>query len=293
MTALRRGRVTPQRSASLVVLGVAGGALIHSGSIVALNGAGYAEPGSANSALRMVGRSDKTVDNTKGSDGHLSVAVRRLGTFLWANAPGADRIGLSELGQDCFILDDQTVAKTDGGGSRPRAGVVGGIDPAGVWVELRGAAGGVASQADHLSAIQEYIRDGAQTGATLELTDAGELNLVVTGGGPPSPPASLTTYFGTSDDDTPTGGELTIAGVAGVGILPAYAGDKHHLIARLASEGDISQVFYSDDSSQTNQIGAFTKFGSAVVPTGETEDFNVWVSNQALTHAASVVVTVR
>ena len=58
------------------------------------------------------------------------------------------------------------------------------------------------------------------------------------------------------------------------------------LIARLATEGDIATVKFSNDLSQTNQMGAFTKHGSTVVPMGETEAFNVWVGNQAVTNAA-------
>lgn len=100
-------------------------------------------------------------------------------------------------------------------------------------------------------------------------------------------------YFGVSADETPQGSELTVEAVNGVGTIAAYSGSMHHLIARLASEGDITSVTYSDDQSATNQIGVFTKFGSTVMPTGETEAFNVWVSDQSLSQAADVVVTVK
>ena len=99
-------------------------------------------------------------------------------------------------------------------------------------------------------------------------------------------------YFGTSADAIPTGAELTIPAVAGVGTITMYAGERHHLIARLATEADITRVVYSDDVSGTNQVGAFTKYASTVVPTGETEAYNVWVSNQPLEQAADVEITV-
>ena len=99
-------------------------------------------------------------------------------------------------------------------------------------------------------------------------------------------------YFGTSADDTPTGAELTIAGSMGTGTIPAYAGSMHLLIARLATEGDITSVIFSDDATMTNMVGAFTKFGSTIMPTGETDAYNVWVSNQLLTQAADVTLTV-
>ena len=75
-----------------------------------------------------------------------------------------------------------------------------------------------------------------------------------------------------------------------MGTILAYAGDMHHLIARLASESDITSVLYSDDQSQTNQIGAFAKYAQTVDVGGDT--YSVWVSNQALTQAADVTITV-
>ena len=95
--------------------------------------------------------------------------------------------------------------------------------------------------------------------------------------------------FGTSDDAVPVESELTIAAANGSAEIPAYDGSKHVLLARLASEADITSVKRSDDLSQTNQIGAFTKHGSAVSVGGT--DYNVWVSNQALTQSAAVTWT--
>ena len=114
-----------------------------------------------------------------------------------------------------------------------------------------------------------------------------------TSGGTPMPTTFPTLYFGTSADATPSAGELTIAGAMGQGTIAAYSGSMHHLIARLESEGDISSVLYSDDASRTNQLMAFTKAAGMLVPPGETEPFAVWVSNQALTQAADVTLTVR
>ena len=100
-------------------------------------------------------------------------------------------------------------------------------------------------------------------------------------------------FFGTSADATPEASEATIMAPEGVGTVPAYAGSRHLLIFRLASEPDIASVLFSDDPSRTNQMGAFTKWsGGTLVPTGETAAFNVWVSNQALTQSATVTMTV-
>ena len=99
-------------------------------------------------------------------------------------------------------------------------------------------------------------------------------------------------YLGTSLDAVPEASEATVEATAGVGTITAYAGSMYLLIFRLATESDISSVLFSDDASNTNQAAAFAKYASTVVPTGETEAFNAWVSNQALTQAADVTLTV-
>ena len=41
----------------------------------------------------------------------------------------------ADLGKTCYIVDDETVAKTDGTATRSAAGKVVGLDSDGVWVE--------------------------------------------------------------------------------------------------------------------------------------------------------------
>ena len=111
-----------------------------------------------------------------------------------------------------------------------------------------------------------------------------------TSGGTPVPTSYPTLRFGTSADDTPEAGELTIVGALGRGTIVAYVGEMHQLIARLASEGDISSVVYSDDPSQDNAFGAFAKWPATVDIGGEA--WNVWVSNQQLMHPNDATLTV-
>ena len=85
-------------------------------------------------------------------------------------------------------------------------------------------------------------------------------------------------YFGTSADSTPEGSELTIPGVNGTGTIEAYVGNMYHLVARLATEADITRVVYSDDASQTNQIGCIYKIcynGNAYRRFGHTRNRSV------------------
>ena len=98
-------------------------------------------------------------------------------------------------------------------------------------------------------------------------------------------------YWGTSADETPEDSELSLPAVNGAAEISGYSGDMHVLVARLATEADLTRIVRSDDISQTNQLGAFTKSATTVMPGSETEAFNVWVSNQALTQAAAVTWT--
>ena len=99
-------------------------------------------------------------------------------------------------------------------------------------------------------------------------------------------------FFGTSTDAIPESAELDMEGAGGVGTVLAYTGSMHLLIARLESEPDISRVLFSGDSSHTNMVGGFTKYSTTVIPTGESDPYTVWVSNQSLTQVTDQTVTV-
>lgn len=71
------------------------------------------------------------MNNTAGGNGAVSVKVRR-GCF--ALKQGNDPVTLADVGKTCYLVDDQTVAKTDGAGTRSAAGIVRDVDSAGVWV---------------------------------------------------------------------------------------------------------------------------------------------------------------
>ena len=142
------------------------------------------------------------------------------------------------------------------------------------------------------TALAAAVTGNTETGITVTHNDDGTIDFVVTGGGgTPGPTDDI--YFGTSANDTPDPNELILAAVNGVATIEAYAGNRHVLIARLATEADITVVRRSDDQSGTNQIGAFSQFANTVIPMGETLQFNVWVSNQALTQDANVEWMVR
>lgn len=133
MVALNSERNTRARIGDLRVEPVAATVKIWNGSLIMRNAAGFLTKGATATGCVGVGRAEKTVDNT-GAAGAASVEYR-VGVFLFANSAAADLITIADIGRVCFIVDDQTVAKTDGTGTRSRAGIVDGIEPSGgVWV---------------------------------------------------------------------------------------------------------------------------------------------------------------
>lgn len=135
MAALTEDRDTPRRDGVQFDFPVAAGTKIYAGALVAMNSAGYATKGAVSTTLRGVGVAEEQVDNSAGSNGDKRVKVRR-GTFRFANSSSGDAITLADVGSDCYIVDDQTVAKTNGSNTRSIAGKVSDVDAQGVWVEF-------------------------------------------------------------------------------------------------------------------------------------------------------------
>ena len=134
MTALTTDRNTPRREGEVYVYGVAAGAKIYAGALVALDATGYATPGATATTLTAAGRAQEQIDNAGGADGDVNVRVRK-GVFRFANESG-DQVTIADVGANCFMVDDQTVAKTDGTSTRSVAGVVAEVDSLGVWVRI-------------------------------------------------------------------------------------------------------------------------------------------------------------
>lgn len=134
MVALTQDRNTPARQGDTFVDPVKAATTIYAGALVCLTAAGFLVPGSADNTLVARGRADEQVANP-GADGAQTCRVRK-GVFRFANSAAADAITRAEIGDDCYVVDDQTVAKTNGAGARPVAGKIEDVDAAGVWVRF-------------------------------------------------------------------------------------------------------------------------------------------------------------
>lgn len=125
---------------------------VYAGGLVAANATGYATPGAVSTALTYLGRAEETVDNIGLAPGANSVQVRRGKAFKFANS-GADAVTQASLGKLCYIVDDLTVALTNGNGTRSPAGIVLGVDSDGVWVGEAGRASLTATAALDFASI--------------------------------------------------------------------------------------------------------------------------------------------
>ncbi|WP_416053124.1 hypothetical protein [Cupriavidus basilensis] len=136
MTALTADRNTTFRAGIDFEFPVAANTKIFAGSIVAIDTAtGTATKGATATTLKSVGIAQAIADNTGGAAGDIRVRVRR-GLWHVANSAATDQITLADVGADCYLVDDQTVAKTSGTNTRSLAGKIRDVDATGVWVEF-------------------------------------------------------------------------------------------------------------------------------------------------------------
>ncbi len=103
------------------------------GSILMRNASGHLIKGATAVGSVGVGRAE-----TRGASTTAGVTPQRYrpGTFRFANSAAGDLIVTADIGAACYIVDDQTVAKTNGTNTRSPAGIIDGVDAQGVWVRM-------------------------------------------------------------------------------------------------------------------------------------------------------------
>ena len=131
--ALTADRNTPRRDGDIYEGPVAASKKLFAGAFGAFDASGNLTPGATATTLIGAGRVEELADNSAGLAGDINARVRR-GVFRWENSADADAITQAEIGDPCYLVDDQTVAKTNGGGTRSPAGWVMDVDDDGVWV---------------------------------------------------------------------------------------------------------------------------------------------------------------
>ena len=132
MAALTAARSTKERVGEIFGLPIKANTTCYQGGLAVVD-AGYAAPGRAATGLVAVGRFEETASAVAAGDN--SVRVKR-GVFKFGNSSAGDAIAQANVGADCYIVDDQTVALTNGSNTRSRAGQIVAVDSDGVWVQV-------------------------------------------------------------------------------------------------------------------------------------------------------------
>lgn len=139
MTAAIADRNTIRRDGSVFEFSVKAATKIFAGTMVAIDSAtNLAIPGKTATGLKSVGVCQAFTDNSAGADGDIKVRLFRgpETLFRMANSSAGDLIALGDIGTDCYMVDDQTVAKTSATATRSIAGKIRDVDSGGVWVEF-------------------------------------------------------------------------------------------------------------------------------------------------------------
>lgn len=130
------------------------------GAMVFLLATGYVSDEPAHNAV-CLGVAEETVDNLLGSAGAKSLTPAR-GTPAMVNSAGVDALTSADIGRRVYAVDDQTVARTSGGGTRCVAGRLVAIEDGWCFVE-------VGVDPDPAAAIDEYFLAGADLSTSLHL----------------------------------------------------------------------------------------------------------------------------
>lgn len=143
MAALTAPRATIQKGVNKVVFDslevqLKANAVVFDGALIVLTG-GYGKPGVTGTGLIAAGVAQLVPELpsiTAGtSDGATTIRVTQ-GVFKMNNSASTDLIAQINVGQPCYVVDDNTVALTSGGGTRSLAGTIMEVDSQGVNVSI-------------------------------------------------------------------------------------------------------------------------------------------------------------
>lgn len=128
-------RLTPTRDATRFNAPVAASTNIEVGTIVARNASGHLVPGSVATTLKKPGVARENVENA-GAAAAVNCEYE-IGCFLFDNSGSTDEITIADIGNDCYIVNSTTVAKTSATNTRSKAGQIVDVNANGVWVDFK------------------------------------------------------------------------------------------------------------------------------------------------------------
>ena len=226
-TQIKGGGVMP----ALIDVALKANAIVYQGGMVATDATGYGVAAGTSTSHYIQGVAISSVDNTGGANGAKHVQVRPC-VAQFANSAAADEITVTEKGSFCYIVDDETVAKTTNGGTRSRAGTVIDVDSGGVWVAVHpyGLPTGYATT----TGVENLTNKTLVTPTIASFTNATHDHSNAAGGGQVDPATALSAAvpvtLGGTGLATVTLGDLLYSdandSVASLGVGTAYQGLK-------------------------------------------------------------------
>jgi hypothetical protein len=133
MVALAADRNTPRAEGEERTGTLGATQSIFGGAILMRNAAGDLLEGVTATGSFGVGVAQERLASTTAG---VTVIRYRPGVHRFANSSAGDLITKANIGAACWIVDDQTVAATNGTNTRSPAGIVDGVDANGVWVRF-------------------------------------------------------------------------------------------------------------------------------------------------------------
>jgi hypothetical protein len=138
MTALAqdKARLRVGDAVSVADFAVAANTDIFAGALVSVVGSTGLAINAATATTHLVlGVATFRCDNNPGAASERRVQVE-TGVFEFANSTAGDAITVANVGQSCFVVDNDQVALTNGGSTRSRAGIIVGVTSTGVLVRV-------------------------------------------------------------------------------------------------------------------------------------------------------------
>ena len=210
-TALSAARDTPFRAREYFTF-TQGSNVIYAGAMVAVSSGAVAIPASDTSAAKVIGRAEKTQDNT----GVNYLATRTIkimaGTFRWANGGSYT---VANVGDLTFVADDQTVWTAASATYDVVAGVIVDVDATGVWVDTHDIGSQGAASLTTLHATGAATLD-----STLAVTGKGTFGAALTSGATTNTSLAVTgvaDVTGALTSGPATNSTLAVTGAARVG----------------------------------------------------------------------------
>lgn len=136
MTAATKDRDTQELGGRRRAAPIAANVKCYAGTLACIDASGNMTKGATATTLKCVGVFKQPYDNTGGAAGAFTAEAEQGVFGPFANSASTDAIALKDVQSACYIVDDQTVALTNGSNTRSVAGTIYHVDASGVWVRI-------------------------------------------------------------------------------------------------------------------------------------------------------------